>query len=113
VGKDEMMREIKESDWKLLRQLHSEALERLCKQILLDIERINSDRAKSFHQKYLDIYEVLQRRDKEIAQTFDGLRRSTVLVQVASMKARGLLTEDEFLRFSQETQDAVDLLLGS
>jgi len=108
-----MMREIKESDWKLLRQLHSEALERFCKQILLEIERINSDRAKSFHRKYLDIYEVLQRRDKEIAKTFDDLRRSTALTQLASVKARGLLTEDEFLRFSQETQNAVDRLLGS
>jgi len=93
--------------------LHSEALERFCKQILLEIERINSDRAKSFHRKYLDIYEVLQRRDKEIAQTFDDLRRSTALTQLASVKARGLLTEDEFLRFSQETQNAVDRLLGS
>jgi hypothetical protein len=108
-----MMREIKESDWKLLRQLHSEALERFCKQILLEIELINSDRAKSFHRKYLDIYEVLQRRDKEIAQTFNDLRRSTAWTQLASMKACGLLTEDEFLRFSQETQNAVDLLLGS
>ena len=108
-----MMREIKESDWKILRQLHSEALERFCKQTLLEIERINCDSAKSFHRKYLDIYEVLQRRDKEIAQTFNDLRRSTALTQLVSMKARGLLTEDEFLRFSQETQNVVNLLLGS
>jgi hypothetical protein len=108
-----MMREIKESDWKLLRQLHSEALERFCKQILLEIESINSDRAKSFHRKYLDTYALLQRRDKEIAQTFDDLRRSTAFIHLASMKGRGLLTEDEFLRFSQETREVVDLLLGS
>lgn len=107
------MREIKESDWKILRQVHSEALERFCKQILLEIERISSDSAKSFYRKYLDIYEVLQRRDKEIAQTFNDLRRSTALIHLSSMKARGLLTEDEFLRFSQETQNLVDLLLRS
>jgi hypothetical protein len=108
-----MMRDIKESDWKVLRQLHTEALERFCKQVLLEIARINSDRAKSFHQKYLDIYAVLRRRDKEIAQTFDNLRRSRAFMQLASIKARGLLTEDEMLRFSQETRDAVDLLLGN
>lgn len=77
-----MMRQIKESDWKLLRQLHSEALERFCKQILLEIERINSDSAKSFHRKYLDIYEVLLRREKEIAQTFNDLRRSTAFTHL-------------------------------
>jgi hypothetical protein len=108
-----MMREIKESDWKLLRQLDTEAVERFCKQILLEIERINSDRAESFHQKYLDIYALLHRRDKEIAQTFDDLRRTTAFIHLASMKDRGLLTEDELVRFSQETQDVVHHLLGS
>ena len=107
------MREIKESDWKLLRQLHTEALERFCKQILLEVARINADRAKSFHQKYLEIYAVLHRRDREIAQTFNDLRRSRALMMIASMKGHGLLTEDELSRFSQETQELVDVLLGS
>ena len=101
------MREIKESDWKILRQLHSVALERFCQQILLEIERINTDSAKSFHQKYLNIYEVIRRRNKEMAQIFDDLRRSTALTHLAAMKACGLLTEDEFLRFSQETRNLV------
>lgn len=106
------MRDIKESDWKFLRQLHLVALERFCEQVLLEIQRINSDKAKSFHQRYLDTYELLHRRDKEMAQTFNGLRRSTALIQLASMKARGLLTGDDFLCFSQETGDAVDQMLG-
>ena len=108
-----MMRQIKESDWKIFRKLHSVALDRFCGQILMEIERINSDRVKGFHQKYLDIYKLLHRRDKEMAQIFDGLRRSTALTQIAPIKDRGLLTEDEFLRFSQETRDAVDLMLGA
>ena len=107
------MREIKESDWKLLRQLHTEALERFCKQILLEVARINADRVKSFHQKYLEIYAVLHRRDREIAQTFNDLRRSRALMMIASMKGHGLLTQDELSRFSQETQELVDVLLGS
>ena len=107
-----MVRDINESDWKSLRQLHSQALERFCKQILLEIESANSDSVKSFHQKYVDIYQMLKRRDKEMAQTFDDLRRSTAWSKLASMKARGLLTDDEFQRFSQETRGAVDRLLG-
>jgi len=106
------VREIKESDWKFLRQLRLVALERFSEQVLLEIQSINSDSAKSFHQRYLDIYEVLHRHDKEMVQTFDGLRRSTALFQLASMKNRGLLTGDDFLCFSQETRDAVNLILG-
>ena len=108
-----MMREIKESDWKFLRQVHTVALERFCEQILLEIQGVNSDRSKSFHQKYLDTYELIHRRDKEMARTFNGLRRSTALLQLASMKALGLVTGDDFMCFSQETRDAVDLMLGA
>jgi hypothetical protein len=105
------MREIKESDWKILRQLKSEALERFCKRVLSEIESINSDSTKSSHQKYLAIYELMQRRDKELALTFDGLRRSTALIQLAAMKSRNLLSEDEFSQFSQETQDISSQIL--
>jgi len=108
-----MMREIKESDWKILRQVHKEAVERFCKQILSEVERINSDSAKSYHQRYLDLWKVLRQRDKELGDTFDDLRRSTAFTQLAAMKARGLLTEDELSRFSQEIRDIVALLLRS
>jgi len=107
------MREIKESDWKILRQVHKEALERFCKQILSEVERVNSDSAKSYHQRYLDLWKVLRQRDKELGDTFDDLRRSTAFTQLASMKARGLLTDDEFSRFSGEIRDIVALLLRS
>ena len=106
------MRAIKESDWKILRQLESQALERLCKEILLEIAQINDDTAKTFHERYLSIYKLVQRRDKDIAHSFNGLSRSTALIKLASMKSRGLLTEDEFSRFSPETREAIALILG-
>jgi hypothetical protein len=105
------MREIKESDWKILRKLHAVALERFCEQVLLEIERIQADGTKTFHQRYLAVYNAMRRRDKEIAQTFNDLRRSTAFAQLAAMKVRGLLTEDEFSQFSEDTQSVIGLLL--
>src|SRR5215813_1357735 len=81
-----MSHEIKESDWKLLRQLHPVALERFCRRILEELERINSDSAKSFHQRYLAIFDVIERRDKEIAQAFNDIRRSTALTQLTAIQ---------------------------
>ena len=107
------MRAIRESDWKILRQLKSQALERICKQILLELEQTNADNSKSFYQRYLSIYEVVQKRDKEIARIFDNLSRSTALMKLVAMKSHGLLTEEEFSRFSEETRQAVDLFLGN
>jgi hypothetical protein len=47
-----------------------------------------------------------------MALVFDFLRRSTALEQLAAMKRRGLVTEDEFSRFSQETQEFVIRVLS-
>ena len=107
-----MLRDLKESDWKLLRQLAPVALERFCQRILGEIDRFGSDSTKSHHQRYLDIFKILQRRDKELAHAFDDLRRSTALTQLAIICSHDLLTEEEFLRFSPETRSVIELLLS-
>jgi hypothetical protein len=105
------MREIKESDWEILREVYPAALERFCEQILLEIGRIQSDNTESFHQRYTQIFKLLQSRDKEIALAFDDIRRSNAVHQLVAMKARDLLTDDEFSRFSQETRERITALL--
>ncbi len=107
------MREIKESDWKILRKLHQFALERFCQKVLEEIDRIITDSTKSFHEKYLDIYDVTRRRDKEMAKIFDNLRRSVAFEHLAQMKGHGLLTEEELSQLSQETRNLVEVLLGN
>ena len=37
-----MRREIKEFDWKILRRLHSLALERFCERVIAEIERVTN-----------------------------------------------------------------------
>jgi hypothetical protein len=106
------MREIKESDWKFFRQLHAVALERFCERILDENEGLLSDTSRSAHERYLAIYRHFRERDKEVARLFDDFRRSTALWQIAALKGRGLLTDDEFARFSHEAQNLVAVLLG-
>lgn len=99
--------QIKESDWKLLSQLRTDALERLCQRILSEIEGTNANNAMSAHQRYLEIYQIIERRDKVIAETFNDHRRSAALNELAAIQSHSLLTPEEFLRFSQETRDSV------
>jgi hypothetical protein len=106
-----IMSEIKESDWKIFRQLHAVALERFCQRVLDESERLRGDTTRSAHERYVAIYQLFQKRDKEVARLFNDLRRSTALWQLAAMKRHGLLTDDEFARFSQEAQNLVAALL--
>ena len=106
-----MTREISESDWKIFRQLHPIALERFCERVLSEIGPLTSETGKSAHERYLAVFKLLQRRDKELAEAFDDLRRSSAWYQLAVIRARGLLTEEEFARFSPETRGAVQVML--
>ena len=46
-----------------------------------------------------------------MSQLFNDLRRSTALTQIALIQSRGLLTEEELLRFSTETRSFVEVML--
>lgn len=105
-----MTQGITESDWKLFRKPHPVAVERFCKQILHELEAVSADDSKSCHQRYLDIFKLIECRDKELAHAFDDLRRSTALIYIIAIYGRGLLTEDELNGFSQELVLVVNAL---
>jgi hypothetical protein len=101
-----------ESEWKLFRQLREVALDRFCQRVLSEVARLASEGGKSSHDRYLAVFQLLGRRDKELADAFDGPRRSTALRQLASIQYHELLTDEEFARFRPETRDSVRALLG-
>jgi hypothetical protein len=102
------MRQIPEADWNLLsRTIAPKALERLSERILQEVAAVSADRSKSFHDRYVLVYQLILRRDDEMDSTFSGLRRSTSLNQLLAMRTRELITEEEFLEFSEETRDLV------
>lgn len=102
-----MSRSIRESDWKLFRELRPVALERFCERVLGDIVGIAGDRQRTAHQRYLAAFELVRQRDKALAAAFDDPRRSTALLQLALIHSEGLLTEDEFGWFSAEARESV------
>lgn len=108
-----MREHINESDWKIFKPLREAALERFCQRVLDEVQRIAADVAPTQHERYVAIYQLLQKRDQEIVRVFDFLRRSTALAQIAAFRNRGLLTEDELNRFSEETREIVDRLIGA
>lgn len=105
-----MTRQFPEPDWKVFRQLREQALERLCERILSEVEEISSDAEASFHDRYLRVYRLLQRQDREIADAFNDPRRSQAMIQLARMKALRLLQPEELTRFSTTTREVLAIL---
>jgi hypothetical protein len=102
--------QIKESDWKLFRQLHPVALERFCERVLAEVRAATAETGDGYHVRYLRIFDLMRDRDKTIARAFNDPRRSNALILLANIKREGLLTEAELARFSPETREAIRVI---
>src|SRR5436309_3200579 len=107
-----MTRTISEADWKILRQLHPLALERFSQRTLDEVARLTAATSETAHARYLAVYKLLQRRDRELADAFNDLRRSTAFSRLAHILAHGLFTDEEIARFSPEARAVVEFLAG-
>lgn len=100
-----MSLEIQESDWKVFRQLRPIALDRFCWRVLDEIQQVSADTKRSTHERYLAVYDLIQRRDRELADAFNEPRRSHAFLQLMSIQSHRLLTEEELGLFSSELRE--------
>ncbi|MDA0834096.1 MAG: peptide ABC transporter substrate-binding protein [Planctomycetota bacterium] len=98
---------ILEADWKVFRKIQPIALDRFCERTLAELQLIACDTSKSHHERYGDIYGLIQDRDKKLAAAFDGMSRSRMIEHLALMNSYGLLTDEEMASFGDETRQQV------
>lgn len=82
-------------------------LERLCEQILRRAADIATKSDGTNRQRYIKMWELIQEQNQEVAHAFDDHRRSTAFLKILPIHRRGLFTEEEFARFSEETRKHV------
>lgn len=102
-----MSRDFKESDWKVLRQLHPIALERFSHRVVEEIQAITSDGSRSAQDRCVDVFDLVRRREREMADAFDDMRRSRALERILQIQSHRLLTEEELGGFSPEVRERV------
>ena len=95
---------IPEADWRVFRGLHPIWIERFCKRVNNELSRVLSDDSRGAHDRYLAAYKLMHKRDEEIGNAFDDFRRSTAIVQIAIIRKLGVITDEEFGRFSESTR---------
>ena len=105
------MQTIPESDWKQLAKLKEAALERFCQRVLSEICEIARMSGAVSTNDMGRSYKTIHDRDKELASMFDGLSRSST-AQIRDHAAAGLITDEEFARFSDEGAPYVQKVLA-
>ena len=98
------MRTISESDWKIFKRVRESALERFSERILAEIQAVCADDSQTAHKRYGQVYEYIHDRDKEMAEAFNDLRRSTAVIRLIQMQSLQLVAEHEIEQFSDEIQ---------
>lgn len=106
------MTHIKETDWKYLRKIQSDIVNRHCEAILEYFEMIIQNRHGEEHKSYLQISIAVKKKDKELAITYNDINRSNALLKICEMRRHLAMTDEEFERFSQETKDIVNRILS-
>ncbi|MFT5906079.1 MAG: hypothetical protein ACI9E1_001684 [Cryomorphaceae bacterium] len=98
---------ILESDWKRFKEVRQVALSRHCRLTLERLAEIASEGSQNPHESYLVAYEYIKTRDREVAQTFNYLRRSTAMNQLILMQELGLLSDEDTDAFSDDVQATI------
>ena len=98
-GSSALSRDFPERDWKHLRVVHAQALQRFCAQTLAESQGVLSDDARTPHERYIALYMVIRQRDAEMARLFNDLRRSTAALHLAGLVPSGLVTAEELAGF--------------
>ena len=96
---------MKESDWKVFKEIKSKAIDSFCACILDDcLEKADLENASN-HEKYLLIYKLFKDRNYEMSRLFDFNSRSKAALQLLAIRQEGLADEKLIEKLSEEFQE--------
>jgi|TARA_R110002049_G_scaffold190829_3_gene359521 hypothetical protein len=98
---------IKESDWKIFKKLRPLALQRYCKRVMGNVDKIIHEEFLDAHERYIEMYKIVHDGDKKLSHMFDGFSRSKALDQLVMYYGNDLLKEEEIAQLSDETRERV------
>ena len=98
---------ISEPDWKRFKPLRKLAIERFCSSVLKEAATITASNEGTAHERYRELYQLVDERDKEIVQLFDPHTRTRAVMQLVGLCQMWLVTEDELTVFSDDLQSRV------
>jgi hypothetical protein len=99
--------QMKESEWKKFKRLKEICLERYCNAVIEEAQVVCKFEGKSNHERYIELYQLMRNRDKELGKAFNGLSRGQAHVQLMMMYRMGLVKENELDEFEPETKDNI------
>lgn len=99
---------MKESDWKIFKQIKEKAIEKFCDSALSEYESIIKNNKEKSQETYLLLYRTVIDRDKHMALLFDGHSRSKAPFHLLAIRNEGLADETLLNKLSPEFLEQTD-----
>ena len=99
---------MKESDWKVFKQIKEQAIQLFCSNALSEYEEIIKSKKDDSQGTYTYLYRMVVNRDKQMALLFDGHSRSKASLQLLAIRGEGLADEDLLKKLSADFLQQTD-----
>lgn len=99
-----------ERDWQYIRSVSDDLLAALCGRINKECLSILEKNSASEHDKYLALYQHVKKSDRIVADCFNDLKRSNLIMKLAVMQYHGVLKAEHIERLSPEMQKKLEAL---
>ena len=99
---------MKESDWKVFKQIKEKAIQLFCNNALSEYEEIIKSNKDDSQETYTYLYRMVVNRDKQMALLFDGHSRSKATLQLLAIRGEGLADEDLLKKLSDDFLQQTD-----
>ena len=98
------MNTIPERDWKYLRSINDELMQRFCEKANQKSNSILQNPNLDSYERYKQLFNHVEDSDERLARCFDDWRRSTIITRLLMIIKESLLSDIEFHNLSSETQ---------
>lgn len=99
---------MKESDWKIFKQIKESAIQSFCTIALTEFEQVIKDKDENAQETYTLLYRLVVNRDKQMALLFDGFSRSKAALQLLAIRGEGLADETLLSKLSADFLQQTD-----
>jgi len=104
---------LQERDWKTMRSIKDELLQKLCSRINLKSTQILNDAAKTPHERYGELYGHIKDSDQILGNCFDDWRRSRLSMKTIFLRRHKLLTDEHVKQLSDSAQEWMKMIDGN
>ena len=106
-GQYALNNDIREKDWKLVRDLQGDVLNTACDRIMQKVEALAKSRGSENHKSYNKLWKLMEQEDEQISLMLDDFKRSNAVFKLAMWKKNGLISDEVFDTLTEETREHI------